>query len=115
MSYDSKNDSSGPRLYCEAWNGSRAPGFRKFVRDFKTGADAYFLNEDDHSIWQACIDTDQGGQDPSAEPMPGPNQAGYTNAVRRRKRRQNTAFKAVYIHIDNERLRERDAGCPPRL
>ena len=25
----------------------------KFKRDFKTGADAMFLNEDDWSIWQA--------------------------------------------------------------
>ena len=40
MAYDSKNDSSGPRLYCETWNGAKTPGFRKFVGDFKAGADA---------------------------------------------------------------------------
>ena len=106
MAHDTKNDSSGPRLYCETWNGSKTPGFRKFVRDFKTGADATFLQDDDCSVWQACIDTDQGGGDPNAEAMPGSTQAGYTNAVRRRKRRQNTAFRAVYHHIENERLRE---------
>ena len=33
MAYDTKNDSSGPRLYCDTWNGSKTPGFRKFVRD----------------------------------------------------------------------------------
>ena len=41
------------RLFCDPHNGSRSPQFMKFKRDFKTGADAMFLNEDDWSIWQA--------------------------------------------------------------
>jgi hypothetical protein len=100
------DDGSKKYLFCDPWNGSKTPAFRKFVRDFRAGADAQFLQDDDHSVWQACIDTDQGGRDPLAEAMPGATQAGYTNAVRRRKRRQNTAFKAIYNHIENERLRE---------
>ena len=65
-----------------------------------------FLHEDDWSIWQACIDSDQGGQAQGADALPGPNQSGHANAVRRRKRRQKTAFKIVYKHIDNERIKE---------
>ena len=86
---DRNDNRNTPRLFCDAWNGSRTPGFRKFVRDFQAGADAQFGQDDDHrhSIWQTCIGADQGGNDPNAEAMPGPNQAGYTNAVRRRKRR----------------------------
>ena len=93
---DRYDDGARKRLFCEPWNGSKTPGFRKFTRDFKTGADAQFLQDDDHSIWQACIDTDQGGRDPTAEAMPGASQSGSTNAVRRRKRRQATAFRYVY-------------------
>ena len=51
-------------------------------------------------------DTDQGGRAQGADALPGANQAGHANAVRRRKRRQKTAFKIVYKHIDNERIKE---------
>ena len=91
MSNDPKRDENGDRLFCDAWRGARTPEFRKFKRDFKASADAMFLHEDDYSVWQAMADTDQGGRDPNADPLPGQNQAGYANAVRRRKRRQKTA------------------------
>ena len=106
MSTENKRDENGDRLLCDAWRGARTPEFRKFKRDFKASADAMFLHEDDYSVWQAMADTDQGGRDPNADPLPGQNQAGYANAVRRRKRRQKTAFKVIYRHIDNERIKE---------
>ena len=80
--------------------------FLKFKRDFKTGSEALFLQDDDHSIWSACTDLDQGGSAAGAEAMPGATAAGYTNAVRRRKKRQAKAFWAVYAHVSDERLRE---------
>ena len=55
------DDDRSRKLFTDsAWNGSRSPEFRKFKRDFKAGANALFLHEDDYSVWQACIDTDQG-------------------------------------------------------
>ena len=86
---DQPNQSS---LFCDAWDGSRSPLFLKFKRDFEAGADAIFLHEDDWSIWQACIGMDQGGQANGADPMPAQGQNGYTNAVRRRRKRQAKAF-----------------------
>ena len=106
MSNEPKQAENGDRLLCDPWRGARTPEFRKFKRDFKASADAMFLHEDDYSIWQAMADTDQGGRDQAADALPGANQAGHTNAVRRRKRRQKTAFKIVYKHIDNERIKE---------
>ena len=82
MSTENKRDENGDRLLCDAWRGARTPEFRKFKRDFKASADAMFLHEDDYSVWQAMADTDQGGRDPNADPLPGQNQAGYANAVR---------------------------------
>ena len=61
MQRERDDDSKSNALFCEPWNGSRQPQFRKFVRDFRTNADAYFMHEDDYSIWQACDDMDQGG------------------------------------------------------
>ena len=86
MSTENKRDENGDRLLCDAWRGARTPEFRKFKRDFKASADAMFLTEDDYSVWQAMADTDQGGQAQGADALPGPNQAGHANAVRRRKR-----------------------------
>ena len=74
------------QLICDPWNGSRTLGFLKFKRDFAAGMGAHFLHEDEYSLWQACIDTDQGGNAQGADPMPGANQNGHTNALRRRKR-----------------------------
>ena len=113
MATDRENSTSGSRLYTEGpWNGSRTPAFLKFKRDFEAGAGAHFLHEDDYSIWQACNDKDQGGQAAGADALPGPQQAGYTNAVRRRKRRQAKAYHMVYMHVDDERLKEMLAALP---
>lgn len=101
MSNDPKRDESGDRMLCDPWHGARTPEFRTFKRNLKAVADALFLHEDDYSIWQAMADVDQGGNGQGADPLPGPNQAGHANAVRRRKRRQKTAFKIVYKHFDN--------------
>ena len=106
MSHDADRQNSTDRLFTIAWNGSRSPQFKKFARDLSTGADAQFLHEDDHSIWQAMTDVDQGGQGVGAEAMPTQMQAGFTNATRRRKKRQNKAYAVVYNHIDNDRLKE---------
>ena len=105
MSNEPKQAENGDRLLCDPWRGARTPEFRKFKRDFKASADALFLHEDDYSVWQAMADADQGGRAQNADALPGPNQAGHANAVRRRKRRQKTAFKIVYKHIDNERIK----------
>ena len=83
MSNEPKQAENGDRLLCDPWRGARTPEFRKFKRDFKASADAMFLHEDDYSIWQAMADTDQGGRDQAADALPGANQAGHTNAVRR--------------------------------
>ena len=107
MSSGNRDDNDRNRLFTNAaWDGSRSPGFQKFKRDFKTGAQAFFLNDDDHSIWSACIDADQGGNAVGSEAMPGQQQAGYTNAARSRKKRQAKAFSVVYVHNDDERIRE---------
>ena len=106
MSSTHGNDSRGPRTYCEPHDGARSPNFLAFKRNFKTGSSAHFLSEDDYSIWQACQDNDQGGNAAGADPLPGLQQAGYNNAVRRRKKRQAQAFERVYAHTDDERLRE---------
>jgi len=106
MIYDTKSDFGGNRMWCDAWSGARSPAFRKFIRDFSTGASATFLSEDDWSLWQAMTDLDQGGQGPNADAMPGPNQAGHANAVRRRRRRQAKAYECVYRHIEDDRLKE---------
>ena len=79
------DDDKSYKLFTEAaWDGSRTPGFRKFKRDLHAGADAFFLNEDDYSILSAWLDLDQGGQGQGADAMPGQNQVGHANAVRRR-------------------------------
>ena len=107
MSSRDTDDSGRNRLFTIApWDGSKTQGFRKFLRDFKTGANALFLSEDDYSIWQACLDMDQGGNHVNADQLPGPNQAGYANAVRKRKKRQAKAFEKVYMHQDDERIKE---------
>ena len=49
------------------------------------------INEDDYSIWEACIDMDQGGQGNNAPAMLAQGQNGYTAALRKRNRRQAKA------------------------
>ena len=68
MSSTHGNDSRGPRTYCEPHDGARSPNFLAFKRNFKTGSSAHFLSEDDYSIWQACQDSDQGGNAAGADP-----------------------------------------------
>ena len=94
------------RLFCDAWDGSRSLGFLQFKRNFKTGMSAHFNTEDDYSLWQACMDTDQGGGAAGADPMPAQGQNGHANAVRRRKRRHAKAFERIFAHMDNERIKE---------
>ena len=112
MSRNSDDDNKRFTLFCDPWNGSRTPGFRKFKRDFSTGASALFLHEDDSSIWQTCEDTDQGGGDPNADPLPAQGANGHINAVRRRRKRQAKTFQLIYQHIDDERLREMLTDLP---
>ena len=102
----------GPRLFCTPSKGAREPAVRTFLQDFEACASAYYVQDDEYSIWEALNDTDQGGTDPNADAMPGPNQNGHTNAMRRRKRRQNTAYKIAYNHVDNVRIRELFAAVP---
>ena len=106
------NDGRGPRTYCDTHDGSRTPIFLRFKRNFMAGSSAQFLHEDDYSVWQACLDQDQGGNAAGADPMPGNQQAGHANAVRRRKRRQAQAFERVYAHVDDERIKEMLAALP---
>ena len=112
MSRDSGDNDNKVRLICDAWNGSRTPAFRKFKRDFQAGTSAMFLQDDDHSVWHALTDVDQGGQGANAEPLPGVNQAGHANAVRRRRKRQAKGYQIVYVHIDNERIKEMLSALP---
>ena len=102
----SHDNSEQDRLFCDPWNGSKTPGFRKFKRDFLTGMGATFMHEDDYSLESAVLDTDQGGQAAGADALPAQGQSGYANAVRRRRRRQAKAYERVYAHIDDERLKE---------
>ena len=108
----SRDDHKHDRLVCDAWNGSRTPGFLKFKRDFQAGLTALFLHEDDYSVWQALTDTDQGGQAAGADALPAQGQNGHANAVRKRRRRQAKAYERVYAHIDDERLREMLSALP---
>ena len=114
MARSESDRDSNNKLFCEPWNGSRTPAgsTRTFKRDFKAQANALFLHEDDHSIWQAMTDVDQGRQGANADPMPAVGQNGHVNAVRRRRRRQAKAFERVYAHIDDERLREMLSDLP---
>jgi hypothetical protein len=91
------------KLICAAWNGSRSPEFKKFRRDLLSGAYSIFLQDDDESVGLAMENLDSGSP---TNALPGQAQAGYLNAVRRETRRQAKAFYIIYLHIDNERLRE---------
>ena len=112
MSRGSDDQNGHSRLFTDAWDGSRTPLFLRFKRDFQAGADAVFLHEDDYSIWQACTDLDQGGQAQGADQLPAQGQNGYTNAVRRRRKRQARAFQEVYRHVNDDRLKEMLSDLP---
>ena len=106
MSNEENSSKEGDRLYCRKWNGTRSPDFISWKRDFKTGASAHFLHEDDYSIWQALEDKDQGGQDANAPALPAQGVNGHAQAVRRRWRRQSKAYERVYSHQDDERIKD---------
>ena len=62
-----------------------------------------FSDKDDmDSLWRALTGTDQGGRDGRA--MPGGN--AREPAERKRVRRQAAAFSMVYLHVEDERLKE---------
>ena len=75
------------------------------MQAFKAGAAAEFLGEDDESIWEACIDVDTGGNGAGAAAMPAAG-AALAKAQRLRKKRQAKAYKFVYRHVDDERIKE---------
>ena len=95
-------------------DGSRTPIFLRFKRNFMAGASAHFLHEDDYSVWQACLDQDQGGNAAGADAMPGNQQAGHANAVRRRKRRQQhmrTSAPPNQAAAQNSQLAQTTTKC----
>ena len=112
MSQHDGDSSRGPRLYCPPHDGSRSDSFRPFHRQFRTGASAQYLSEDDYSVWQVLDDTHQGGNAPGAPAIPAAGAAGHAAAARKHKKRVAVAFERVYSHIDDERLREMMDALP---
>ena len=74
-----QNDRTRSRRYCESHDGSRTATFIKFKRDFRTGASAHFMNEDDFSIWQVFDDTHQGGL--LGPPIPAPGRSNTNDSI----------------------------------
>ena len=96
MSSSREDKDTNFKLFTDgAWDGSRTPGFLKFKRDFEAGSDAYFLTDDDYSIWAACVDLDQGGQGANADPLPNQGANGHLQAVRRRLMPASASFHAA--------------------
>ena len=87
------------------FDGIKGQRWHQFVQAFKAGADAEFCHEDDDSIWEACIDIDTGGNGTGATPMP-TAAAALEKAERKRKKRQARAYKLIYKHIEDERIKE---------
>ena len=87
------------------FDGIKGQRWHQFVQAFKAGAAAEFLGEDDESIWDACTDVDTGGNGVGATPMPTAG-AALAKAQRLRKKRQAKAYKFVYRHVDDERIKE---------
>ena len=112
MSTNHDHDAKGPRLYCNPHDGSRSTSFLKFKREFRTGASAHYLNDDDYSVWQVFADTHQGGNAPGAPAIPGNGVAGHAAAVRKHTKRVNVAFERIYSHMDDDRLREMMDALP---
>ena len=104
MSAHDSDDRRGPRLYCSPHDGSRTPSFIKFKREFKTGASAHYLHEDDYSVWTVLDDTHQGGNALGAPNLPAAGAAGHAAAMRKFNKRVAVAFERVYSHVDDERL-----------
>ena len=87
------------------FDGIKGQRWHQFVQAFKAGAAAEFLGEDDESIWDACTDVDTGGNGVGATAMPTAG-AALARAQRMRKKRQAKAYKLVYKHVDDERIKE---------
>ena len=83
---------------------SKGQRWHQFAQAFKAGAAAEFLGEDDESIWDACTDVDTGGNGVGATAMPTAG-AALAKAQRMRKKRQAKAYKLVYKHVDDERIK----------
>ena len=100
---DSSDGGDNNKTVTEPWDGRRSPEFLKFKQDLLVYAAAIFLHEDDYSIAQGMLGSDQGGPAQGADPMPGQQQAGFANASRKRKKRQARAFTFVYQHINEDK------------
>jgi hypothetical protein len=105
MASEKTDDKHGPRMYTTPHDGSRSPAFISFHRNFRVGARAHFLPEDDSSVWSALEDTHQGGQAQGAPALPAQGQAGYAGAIRKYIKRIAVAFQMVYLHFDDEDMR----------
>jgi hypothetical protein len=112
MADDPASDKTGPRRYCAPHDGSRSPDFLPFEQNFRVGAMAHFLPEDDYSIWSAIDDTHQGGQANGAPQMPAPGAAGHAKAMRLFNKRIAVAFQMIYIHIDDTHMRATMMAIP---
>ena len=98
-------NSSNTLFTSSPFDGIKGQRWHQFVQAFKAGADAEFCHEDDDSIWEACIDIDTGGNGTGATPMP-TAAAALEKAERKRKKRQAKAYKLIYKHIEDERIKE---------
>ena len=92
------------------FDGIKGARWHQFEQAFKAGADAEFLGEDDESIWEACTDVDTGGNGAGATAMPAAG-AALAKAQRLRKKRQAKAYKFVYRHVDDERIKTYGYAC----
>ena len=63
---------------------------------------AEFLKDDDFCLWEAMTGYDQGGV--HGRPLPGGTALRPTQV--KLVKRQAAAFAAIYMHIDDERLRD---------
>ena len=98
-------NSSNTLFTSSPFDGIKGQRWHQFVQAFKAGAAAEFLGEDDESIWDACTDVDTGGNGVGATPMPAAG-AALAKAQRMHKKRQAKAYKLVYRHVDDERIKE---------
>ena len=101
MSKDGNNNNNS-KLRCDLHDGSRSSSFLKFCRNFKTAMKAEFLKDDDFCLWEAMTGYDQGGV--HGRPLPGGTALRPTQV--KLVKRQAAAFAAIYMHIDDERLRD---------
>ena len=102
----STDDSKSFTLFTSSpFDGVKGLRWHLFAQAFKAGAAADFIGEDDESMWEACTDVDTGGNAVGATAMP-TAAAALAKAIRMRKKRQAKAYKFVYKHVDDERIKE---------